>query len=68
MIADGLARRVWLFDGDLRKVEVWLRRDGTMVVSRLVRVDPNRRVWREEEHAVVVSEAAALRTASDWIK
>ena len=65
MIADHLARRVWLYDGDDRRVEVWLRHDGQWYVTALRRVD-ERRVWREVDSTFANSQAAAMATAADW--
>ena len=65
MNADHLARRVWLFDGDDRRVEVWLRHDGGWYVVALRRVD-ERRVWREVDSTFANSQAAAMATAAAW--
>lgn len=66
MIADHLARRMWLYDGEDRRVEVWLRHDGQWLVTRLRRDDPTRRVWREVDSTFADSQAAAMATAESW--
>jgi len=65
VIADHLARRMWLFDGDDRRVEVWLRHDGQWLVVALRR-EEQRRVWREVDVVGANSQAAAMATAAEW--
>ncbi len=68
MLADRLAQRRAVFDGEDRKVEVWWRHDGLFVVSSLRRRDPKRAVWIEVRNAIEKSEAAALMTAALWMR
>ena len=67
MIADHLARRLYLYDGEDRRVEVWARNDGAYVVSTLRRMGVPLR-WRETQHEVVHSEAAAMSLSSWWMR
>jgi glucan-binding YG repeat protein len=66
MIADHLVRRMWSYDGEDRRVEVWLRHDGQWYVVALRRLD-ERRGWREVDSTFANSQAAAMATAQAWM-
>lgn len=65
MIADHLLRRMWIYDGEDRRVEVWLRHDGQWFVSSLRRRD-GRAGWIEMHSHQTDSQAAAMATAETW--
>lgn len=64
MIADHLLRRMWMYDGEDRRVEVWLRHDGQWFVSSLRRRDGGG--WIEIRSHQTDSQAAATATAEMW--
>lgn len=65
MIGDHLLRRMWMYDGEDRRVEVWLRHDGQWFVSSLRRRD-GRAGWIEMYSHQTDSQAAAMATAETW--
>lgn len=63
MNADHLLRRMWMYDGEDRRVEVWLRHDGQWFVSSLRRRDAG---WIEMRSHQTDSQVAATATAEMW--
>ena len=64
MIADHLSSRVWVYDGEDRKVEIWLRHDGKFRVVRLHRLTG--RKWREIDGVTVDDQFNAQAQAEHW--
>ena len=67
MIADNLLRRMWLFDGEDRRVEVWLRHDGKWFVCSLRKRD-KKAGWVEVRSHETNSQAAVFATAQTWVR
>lgn len=66
MIADHLLKRMWTYDGEDRRVEVWLRHDGQWFVSSMRRRGEGKAGWVEKYSFQTDSQAAAMATAETW--